>query len=190
VNNLKRIPNISGEIVDLIPYCSDYDEDIIRIRNLKDSKYYLSQNNNLEIKDQKKWAAEYFFKENDYYWIIICKETKQFIGTTSLYELKNNIIEKGRLVVDPEVSLRKPYVLESEILILDFAFKKLNVEKVITYNKEDNLKMQSINKRFGFEKTHSVNINGNNYFGFLLNKENVTYTKLKKVIKMWSREKK
>lgn len=150
---------LEGEIVNLRPYTFADREKVIKLRNSGRGQYFLNQGFDSTVETQIEWEKGYFARENDFYWIIECKETKDIIGTTALYDITSEKAEKGRLIVDEDKSLRKPYVLEAELLIIEYAFEKLNIHQLITRTKLDNEKMKSINKRFGFIKTGECKVN-------------------------------
>ncbi|WP_342508866.1 GNAT family N-acetyltransferase [Sporosarcina sp. FSL K6-2383] len=159
---------LEGEVVNLKPYSPSDREKVIELRNTARGQYFLNQGFVSTIETQVEWEKGYFSRDNDFYWIIECKETKEMIGTTALYDITDQDAEKGRLIVDEKKSMRKPYVLEAELLILKYAFENLKLRHLITRTKLDNDKMKSINIRFGFKKTGECIINQEVYEHFLL----------------------
>lgn len=180
---------LEGEIVRLRPYRQSDREKVIELRNTARGQYFLNQGFISTIETQIEWEKGYFSRDNDYYWIIECKETLETIGTTALYDLCEESVEKGRLIVDEVKSLRKPYVLEAELLIIKYAFEELGVSRIITRTKLDNVKMKSINTRFGFNKTGECVINQEVYEIFeLANYNQEFFKKYDAIIKKWSRK--
>ncbi|QPA30699.1 GNAT family N-acetyltransferase [Thermaerobacillus caldiproteolyticus] len=174
-----------GQFLTLLPYDNQYAANIVKLRNTDRARYYLNQSFELSIDMQNDWAKEYFKRDNDIYWVIQCNETKQIIGSTSLYNITSLQCEKGRLIIDEKFATRKPYVLEAEIMIIKIAFKELGLNKIITSTRYDNGKMESINRRLGFVKSGSHYIRGVLYNDFVLEKENFDSKPFERILVHW-----
>ncbi|OXS79288.1 GNAT family N-acetyltransferase [Domibacillus enclensis] len=174
-----------GSFITLIPYSNEYAADIVKLRNTDRARYYLHQGFEATVETQMAWTREYIEKTNDIYWVIQCNETKQIIGSTSLYEITHLQCEKGRLVIDEKVASCKPYVLEAEIMIIKVAFEKLQLKKIITSTRYDNGKMESINKRLGFVQYGFHDIRGVQYNDFVLEQENFNSKPFEKILSHW-----
>lgn len=177
---------IIGSIVDLVPYTNDYLHEVVVLRNTSRAMYYLNQEKELSEKEQRKWYDNYLKKNDDIYWVIINKK-EEFIGTTSLYDInyQQGSAEKGRLVVSKEKSLEGPYTLESELLLINIAFNNLDLKYITTSVKADNLEMQSINKRLGFQFYREVIIRGEAYNQYRLLKADFKSEYFDKIINHW-----
>lgn len=188
VTNYKLL-HISGDFINLLPYSEKYIEKIVEMRNVQKVRYFLNQIEPSTFEKQLLWTKDYLERENDLYWVIQSKETGEIIGTTSLYDIDSIQAEKGRFIIDENVSIQKPYALEAELLIINFAFTTLKLEKLVTCTREDNLKMESINKRFGFEYSDDFLVRGIRYKLFNLNQENYSPMKFEKIINHWKNRK-
>lgn len=176
---------LQGETVLLRPYSKFDASKVVDLRNTMRAQYYLNQGFESTIETQKKWQEEYFKRENDYYWVIECRETGDFIGTTALYNINSGQAEKGRLIVDEEKSLRKPYVLEAELLVIKFAVETLKIKHLITTTKLDNQKMKSINERFGFNYTEKKLVINNETYELAEFAKKDSLIKIEKILKKW-----
>lgn len=177
---------IEGEIIRLRPYTIMDREKVVNLRNSDKGQYFLNQGFLSTVETQVAWEKGYFTREDDYYWIIECKETEEIIGTTALYDICNEVAEKGRLIVDEEKSLKKPYVLEAELLIIKYAFETLRVRRILTRTKLDNVKMKSINLRMGFNKTGDCTINNEEYEVFeLVEYQPTLFEKYQSIVMKW-----
>lgn len=184
VTNYKLL-HISGNFINLLPYTEKYIEKIVEMRNTQKVRYFLNQIEPSTFEKQMLWTRQYIKRENDLYWVIQSKETGEIIGTTSLYDIDRVQAEKGRFIIDENVSIQKPYALEAELLIINFAFKTLKLKKLVTCTREDNLKMESINKKFSFEYSRDFFIRGIKYKAYCLKQENYSPERFEKIIKHW-----
>lgn len=179
-----------GVFLTLIPYDHVHAPIVVNLRNSMRVKYFLNQQFDLSLDMQMCWGEKYFQRENDMYWVVQCNETKQVIGTTSLYDITNEQCEKGRLIMDETFTSRKPYVLEAELMIVEIAFSELGVERVITCTRYDNEKMESINKRLGFIKYGEHEVRGVMYNDFVLYKSSFKKQQLEKTLAHWQKREK
>ena len=190
VEILKKLNNqkIEGKIINLVPCQEKHLEFITNLRNKPNIKYFLSQKFDITVDMQIKWYQGYSKRINDLYYIIQDKNGK-YLGTSSLYNIdfELNTAEKGRKIVDEKYVLGKPIALESDILILDLAFKKLELSSLFSIVKKDNIKVISMNERYGFYQTGEKIIRNESYLIFQLNR-NDAYKKYLKIIEHWSKK--
>lgn len=184
VNHFRENPR-KGNFLTLFPYEDRFAIDVVNLRNVDRAKYYLNQHFDSTIQTQLDWAKEYFKRDNDIYWVIICNNTKKIIGTTSLYDITQTKCEKGRLVIDEQFATSKPYTLEAEIMIIKIAFEELNLKNIITTTRYNNEKMESINKRLGFVHYGSHEIRGVQYQKYVLEKANFNPYPFEKILNHW-----
>ncbi len=76
-------------------------EDVIRLRNQKESKYFLNQNYDLTVEMQKEWFKEFLLRENDIYWAA-CNKQGDVIGTIKTYNIERSQCEQGSTIIDAE----------------------------------------------------------------------------------------
>ncbi|MDG0811876.1 GNAT family N-acetyltransferase [Cohnella rhizosphaerae] len=108
---------------------------------------------------QREWFEDYLTRDNDIYWVILNRRG-DFVGTTALYNIDFVAMkaEKGRLITDEAIAVGGPFVLEAELLLLHFAFKELGLKTIYTTVRDDNVKMQSVNRKLGFEYKYTIDI--------------------------------
>lgn len=165
-----REKTISGKSIDLVPLKECFLEDVIRLRNQKDSKYFLSQQDDLTMEMQKKWYAEYLRRNNDLDWMV-CNKQGNVVGTISIYEIAPEKCNRGRAIIDENYKTERPYAFETFILSTKFAFNVLGVNTIINANKEDNDVMNSISHTIGYDVVREVEIRGVKHYYYELNKE-------------------
>lgn len=139
-----------GNYISLRTVSIDDAEFILNLR-LDDSKNeYIHETPN-DIKLQKMWIENQRSKSNDYYFLIMNKEQKP-LGTISLYNLTHISGELGRWI-----SYGNAYEnLESVILLHNFAYQVLNLERVYTCTKIENKKVIRFWKKFGSDHCEIV----------------------------------
>ena len=78
---------------------------------------------------QKKWIQKAYERNNDFHFIIEDKNSNPF-GTVALYNInfETGVAEWGRWVMKPNVAVY--FSVESMILILWFAFRKIGLKKL------------------------------------------------------------
>jgi RimJ/RimL family protein N-acetyltransferase len=134
-------------------------EDIIKLRNDSKLNRYLSSQKPLTIEDQINWLLNNKNSETNHYFKIVRKKDDKFIGTISLYNIDNNQGEFGRYVcIDPIGAI------ESELLIIEFAFLQRRLENIYCRTVMDNEKVIIQHRKFRFEDREVVydhNINRN-----------------------------
>ena len=157
-----RQDRVEGLVVSLEPYSHCHANAVIALRNTERARYFLTQPNALTLESQTAWYEAYLQRDNDIQWVIR-DHRGRLVGATALYDIDledGTTAEKGRLVVDQEVSRETPIVLEAELLLLSIAFQQLGLAQIMTRVNPDNLSMISINKRLGFEKTGHSSLRG------------------------------
>jgi RimJ/RimL family protein N-acetyltransferase len=134
-------------------------EDIIKLRNDSKLNRYLSSQKPLTIEDQINWLLNNKNSETNHYFKIVRKKDDKFIGTISLYNINNNEGDFGRYIcIDPIGAI------ESELLIIEFAFLQRRLAKIYTKVITENEKVIIQHRKFGFEDREVVydhNINRN-----------------------------
>lgn len=135
--------DIEGKIISLRTVRSEDAEFILSLRlNPELNRFINKVDNNLE--KQIQWINDQKERKNDYYFIVH-KKNRQPIGTISLYNIANSEGEFGRWIITGN-SLE---ALESAILIHDFGFNTLGLNRVISKTHSENIKVINFHKRFG-----------------------------------------
>ena len=187
---LKKLKNqkIIGKIIDLEPCQEKHLDFIVNLRNKSNVKYFLSQKSSITFGMQLRWYQDYSKRINDLYYIIQDKKGK-CLGTISLYNIdfELNTAEKGRKIVDEKYTLTKPIALESDILIFELAFEKLELSSLFSIVKKDNIKVINLNKRYGFYQTGENIIRNDSYLIFQLNR-NDAYKQYSHIIEHWNKK--
>jgi len=126
-------------------------EDIIKLRNDSKLNRYLSSQKTLTVEDQINWLLNNKNSETNHYFKIVRKKDAKFIGTISLYNINNNEGEFGRYIcIDPVGAI------ESELLIIEFAFLQRRLENIYCRTVTDNEKVIIQHRKFGFEDREVV----------------------------------
>lgn len=134
---------ITGITVELEIVSEEYASYILSLRLDNYISEFLNKVDN-DVSKQTNWITEQKKREGDYYFLI--KDlTGTPKGTISLYNIHGNSGEFGRWICTGS-SLQS---LESVILLHDFGFKILKLNKIYSRTLEKNLKVLNFHKRFG-----------------------------------------
>lgn len=144
------------------------------LRSLPEINKFLSNNGKISIEKQNEWLSNFLAESKDYYFIIKDKNSRRKTGTISLYEI--NQIEKkaefGRYICTNNLN-----AIESELMILQFAFNDLKLKKVYCRTVEDNYKVWNQHYKFGFEDVGFEEMNGSKQFR--LRKQEIDFNRFK-----------
>lgn len=99
---------------------------------------------NINLDQQKEWIRKQRKKEGDYFFVVFDKEGKR-IGTISIYDVKGDRAESGRLAIKGANPFQ---AIEAQILSFRFAFGYLGLECIDGYIFADNNKAIRFNKQF------------------------------------------
>ena len=172
---------IEGKCINLVPINNSLLEDIVRLRNTEKNKYYLNQDYTISLESQKQWYEKYLDRFDDIYWVITNKNDI-VIGTIRLYDINEFSCDQGSLIIDEKYSMGMPYLLEAELLSLDFAFNILGVKEIINDDRADNKQMHSITKKMGFKFQNKIDIRGIEYNHYILKQENLNIDKYRSIL--------
>lgn len=172
---------IQGKTIDFIPYSLDYIDDILRLRNQIEAKYFLSQNYDITFAQQKEWIMNYLKKEDEIGYIVKNKRG-DIVGTFFLYELTSTSIELGRAVFSADKRRGGPYAVETVLFATDFAFNKLHLRKMVAHVKEDNTGLLSLLCKFNFKITGSKVIRGATYHVMALQSDNYDHHHINQIV--------
>lgn len=118
----------------------------------KNRKWFLDQKI-LTQQDQEKWFKNYLENDLDKMFIIEAKEGTA-IGTVGIYNIDyhKREAEFGRLIIGEDVFKGKGMAKEANMLLLKYAFEKLDLIKIYLKVFHDNIKAIELYKRCGFKK--------------------------------------
>lgn len=119
-------------------------EIILKWRTDENISKYLHKVDN-DIEKQKNWIREQRIREGDYYFMIIDKENNP-VGTISLYNID---YEKKEGVFGRWICLSPIFAIESAILIYEFGFECLSLNRIISKTVSNNIPVINFHKRFG-----------------------------------------
>lgn len=130
------------------------DADIIRDwRNNPEAALWFFSYQNISHSMQVDWINTHNKKEDEVNWIIYLTEKNTPIGTLSLIDIdnRNKNAEYARLIVDP-LYKGKGYAYIAEMLLLEYAFNYLNLNKVHCKTYVDNTMVINLHKKTGFKE--------------------------------------
>jgi RimJ/RimL family protein N-acetyltransferase len=136
---------IKGECIILRTVTKDDAEFILEIRTDPVlGKFLTTQDVNLE--KQQEWLVQNSLKKDDYYFIIEDLENNP-IGTIALHNIdfEKNESEWGRWICKGHVG----QVLESQILIHDFAFNILKLNRIFSRTNKENVRVCKFHDNMG-----------------------------------------
>lgn len=118
------------------------------IRQDREKTRYLHPVNGT-LEDQKRWLRQQRKREGDYFFIV---ETKQRVplGTIALYNICGDEGEVGRNLLYGNYLQN----VETAILIRDFAFYILKLNRLIVTVHEDNIHVQGFEKKLGAKEEY------------------------------------
>jgi len=130
------------------------------------------------LEDQRKFIEWQIKEPNDYYFVVYNRKGEK-IGLIGIYDIHGDTAEIGR-----EVSYGNCVeVIESEILVEDFAMDVLNLKKLCAVIYANNIKHLNNQKHSGAKPIKKVIRSGveSYYFETILSKDTPTRRKLAKV---------
>lgn len=143
---MKHTLQSEGYGVRLRPVRMDDAAFIVWLRGLEHAKSYVGDSAP-DVKSQETWLEDYFRRPGDYYFIIETAACRP-VGAYGIYDLRGDSAESGRWIIRPEV----PAAIPSAILALDTAFDKLRLTQLRASTVSTNLRVLSLNRKFGFRQ--------------------------------------
>lgn len=120
---------------------------ILDLRTKEKAKYLSKTDNNLD--NQINWIKNYKNREKDgkeFYFVIENKENVR-IGLVRAYNIEDDSATSGSWIMIDNSPIEN--VLESNLLIYEFIFEKLNKEKLFFDVRKDNKKVWRFHKSYG-----------------------------------------
>jgi RimJ/RimL family protein N-acetyltransferase len=150
---------LSGQLIDLVPMESAHTSDIVRMRNQPHVREFFDEKTPTTEASQTVFFAAYANRPDDLYWCMALKNGT-IIGTDRLNEIDGSSGHKGSMIVDEAYTNRGPYALESGLMMLNFAFKDLGLQRIRAAIHPTNVKAISFNKHLGFQLTGHCDVRG------------------------------
>jgi len=180
--------NLKGKFINLKSINESDFERLIEWRNNPEIKRYLNQPYKLTMELQYKWYKEKYLKSNDILFIIIETKNENRIGTIGINNIdyKNKVGITGRLLIGEENYRASVELIEANVLFYDYLFFELKLKKLYCHVVNENKKVISFDKKFGFTVTRKTilpqycNVNGMKLIEMVNTKEQ--YEKAKKKI--------
>ena len=140
--------NIKFELV-----TEDCAEQIVELRNNENLNKYLSHTD-ASIEKQKEWIRKYKKRESKgkEYYFTIKTNTDNVLGFVRLYKInkEDKTFTWGSWIMKKDKPVSS--ALESAVLIYEFAFNNLKMEKALFEVMKENEKVISFHKKFGAQK--------------------------------------
>jgi RimJ/RimL family protein N-acetyltransferase len=181
-----RSQPLIGSTIAMTPCTPDDAADLVRLRNAERARFGLNQLQHLTVEAQADFLRTYLARSNDLYWMIRTRDGA-VVGANALYSIDDvpGVAEKGRLVIDEALGLAGPFALESDLLLLDLAFKSLELDRVVTIVRPENTKMLSMNSRLGFKPCGEREVRGVMYGEFCLESTHFEAEPLQSIVAHW-----
>lgn len=163
---------IENDILLLRPTKSEDIEKIRIWRNKPNIRKCFITQTIISREQQLQWYSNYLKKENDYSFVIVEKISSNPIGTVSLYNIKPETGkgEFGRVFIGKETARGKGYGVSVCKLLVDFAFKQLNLRTVYLEVFASNIAAIHIYGKCGFSFIEQYSKNNILIYKMLINK--------------------
>jgi RimJ/RimL family protein N-acetyltransferase len=140
--------NLKGKNIVLQSIRLEDAEFVAQLRSDPRNYQFLSSNKVVTPYEQAKWLTDYLAKKDGYYFVLENLTNGKKVGTISLYNLDNKkrAAEFGRYIALDSIS-----AIESEYLILKFAFDILQLDFLYCKTAEKNTKVWKQHSIFGFK---------------------------------------
>lgn len=144
---------IEGKYVRLEEVCPKYFPKIIEWRNNPENNKFLNQPFKLTMELQQKWYKDKYLKDlTQGLLIMIDKSNGIPFGTKGWtdYDVKKKVCIAGRALVGEPAYRGSKESAEAYLLCADYMYKKMQVETMYIHVVDENLKVISLNKRWGY----------------------------------------
>jgi len=183
VAKYRTVP-LQGRTIALVPYSPQHAAEVVRLRNDPRVRHYLHQPEELMLEQQLRWTDAYLARADDLYWMV--ERKGRLIGTNRLYDIGPAQGEKGSQIIEESESGAGPYALESDLLVLRFAFETLRLDRVLAVIRSDSGKVLSMNRRFGFRDAGARTVRSVEFRELVLESERFDATRFDALISYWS----
>lgn len=130
------------------------EEDIEQLRNWRNNEEntkYLRKIGYITPTQQKEWFDNYLENNDELTFAIVeNKDLNRIVGSCSLYHFVDNQVEFGKILIGDSEAHGRGIGLCATKAVVEFAFKELNISKVVLECYEHNIPAQKIYKKAGF----------------------------------------
>jgi diamine N-acetyltransferase len=129
---MKHNYSVENDNLKLIPLEPEHLETVRVWRNELNTRTRFISQNIISEEQQRQWYANYLKKDDDLAFIIVDKDSAKPIGTVSLCSIRPETgeAELGREIIGDVNNRGKGYGASALKLVIDFAFKQLNLDEV------------------------------------------------------------
>ena len=138
--------------IELRPLDEEHIENLRVWRNDKEQTKYLRQIGEISPEMQKNWFENYKTDKDIIAFAIYETETlKRMVGSVSLYNFRDNVVEIGKIQVGDKDAQGKGIGRISFVMLLKLAFESFNMNKVVATVNVDNAPARKSYFRIGFK---------------------------------------
>ena len=175
---------ISGHYVELCSALETDSEFTLAIRKDPEfSKFFPEFDSTVE--KQREWIKKQQEKDDDYFFVVWDKEGKR-IGTISIYNIKKNTAEAGRLAIRGNAL----QCIEAQLLAFKFAFEYLDLKEITSYIFFDNERALRFSQQFGGVSSGTLKDENGYMYRILINEKSSFEMYEKKLSTILYRERK
>ena len=143
--------SIKHEDITLRPLTSDDIELLRKWRNDKNNTKYLRKIDYIEPDAQIRWFNDYLDDPSSIIFAIVDnKIVKGVVGSVSIYDIKGDVAEIGRIMIGDERAHHRNFGRRAMILAMMVGFEKLNVKRYHASVHENNAVAYNIYMSIGF----------------------------------------
>jgi len=153
-----------GRTIDIHPYGMEYVDDIIRIRNQPEVKYFLLQDHDITLEQQTAWIKKYE-ERDDEAGLIIKNKRGEVIGINFFidYDPATNSMDYARGTFDLARIMGMPYALDTFSMLMDLYFDTLKFDLLRTAVKMDNIRLLKFYKKMNWSFVRPITLRGHEY---------------------------
>ena len=153
-----------GRTIDIHPYGMEYVDDIIRIRNQPEVKYFLLQDHDITREQQIAWIKKYEGRDDEA-GLIIKNKRGEVIGINFFidYDPATNSMDYARGTFDLARIMGMPYALDTFTVLMDLYFDTLKFDLLRTAVKMDNHRLLKFYKKMNWSFVRPIILRDHEY---------------------------
>lgn len=144
---MKHDMSLKYKDIDVKPLSFDECELLRELRN--ENKEYFFSSGEISREQQANWYRNYLEKENDYVFSVYCDDI--WIGSASLYNIKNDEGEFGRIVIDGKRVNKNGLGTQAVEAVCRIGFDWLCLKRISLEVLSDNKRAVRVYEKAGFE---------------------------------------
>lgn len=144
---MKHDLSLKYKDIDVRPLSSDECELLRELRN--ENKEYFFSSGEISCEQQANWYRNYLEKENDYVFSVYCSDI--WIGSASLYNIKNDEGEFGRIVIDGKRVNKNGLGTQAVEAVCRIGFDRLGLKRISLEVLSDNKRAIRAYEKAGFQ---------------------------------------